>query len=279
MFFYLLYLVPKNWLSYAFGVLTRKHLPFDLNKIIRDFFVRAYHLDMSDAEFPQDHYATLSDLFIRQLKSGARPIAKNTLVSPVDGTLTQMGKLVGETPKLTQIKGKDYTLKGLIGKQIDAEPYLNGFYQTIYLAPYNYHRIHAPIGGRITQVTYLPGALWPVNTWSVQHIDGLFTVNERIIVELENAGEKILVIMVGATNVGRITLDFLPTLHANKWGKRSEIIWIPEQPLYLEKGQGLGCFELGSTVILIGTSHLIGNFNVSLADGPVKLRMGQGLAD
>lgn len=278
--FRLLHLLPKNLLSHAFGKVVHSRLPFGLHRAVRDWFIRTYKVDVSDAEKPVQAYETLGDFFVRHLKPGARRLDPASLISPVDGTLTQMGRFQGGEAKLTQIKGLDYSLEDLAGPGWDLSKYRDqGGFLTIYLAPYNYHRIHSPIQGHITQVTYIPGALWPVNTWSVSHIPGLFVVNERIAVEIESQAGKVLLVMVGATNVGRITLDFHAGIAGNQRPRSKERIWRPAKPLPVEKGQAIGCFELGSTVILALSQGLMEKVDpTSAAVLPTVVRMGQGLA-
>jgi phosphatidylserine decarboxylase len=283
MFFRLLHLVPKNWLSYAIGKLVHARYPFGLHKAIRDWFIGFYRIDTSEAEHPVGAYPTMGAFFVRRLKPGARPIAADPIVSPVDGTLTQGGRFDPADPKLKQIKGIDYSLRDLVGPDWDLSEYRTGAFLTIYLAPYNYHRIHAPIGGRVTRCGYIPGALWPVNTWSVSHIPGLFVVNERVVVELEGDAGKALVVMVGATNVGRITLDFHSGMIGNDLPRPPASLWTPPAPLNLDKGAGLGCFELGSTVILILSQSLAAKTGARWMDPASRgaageaVRMGQGL--
>lgn len=283
MFFRLLYLVPKNWLSYAIGKLVHARYPFGLHTAIRNWFIGFYRIETSEAELPMADYPTMGAFFVRRLKPGARPIAPDPIVSPVDGTLTQGGLFDPANPRLKQIKGIDYSLRELIGGGWDLADYHAGGFLTIYLAPYNYHRIHAPIAGRVTRCGYVPGALWPVNTWSVSHIPGLFVVNERIVVELEGEAGKALVVMVGATNVGRITLDFHPGMIGNALPRPSASTWTPPAPLNLAKGEGLGCFELGSTVILILSRSLAEKTGARWMDPASRgaageaVRMGQGL--
>src|SRR5690606_4876130 len=265
--------------SHFLGKLTRSKLPFGLHSLVKNQFIKSYKVETEEAELPVEAYATLGDFFIRRLKPGARPIAASALVSPVDGTLTQGGRFQTGNARLTQIKGLDYGLKELAGPGWNLEEYLAGGFLTIYLAPYNYHRIHAPIEGNITQVSYIPGALWPVNTWSVSNIPGLFVVNERICVEVSGSEGKALVIMVGATNVGRISLDFHPGMVGNLFPRSGASHWRPDRPLYLAKGQGLGCFELGSTVILVLSPSLMDKVGSEfLAPGNKIVRMGQRLS-
>lgn len=282
MFFRLLYLVPKNWLSFIVGKLVHARFPFGLHLVVRNWFIRAYRIETAEAEFPVDRYPTMGEFFVRHLKPGARPIAPDVLISPVDGALTQGGRFDPRHPELKQIKGIDYSLPDLIGPGWDLDGYSRGGFLTIYLAPYNYHRIHAPMAGQVARCVHIPGALWPVNTWSVSHIPGLFVANERIIVELAGEAGKALVVMVGATNVGRISLDFHPGMIGNPVPRKAGSEWIPPAPLRLEKGQGLGCFELGSTVILILSGELAGKVGARWLDPASRaavetVRMGQGL--
>jgi phosphatidylserine decarboxylase len=279
MFYRLLHILPKNLLSHFVGILTHARYPFGLHTLVKNWFIRQYRIETAEAEHPLDHYPTMGAFFVRRLKPGARPIAASPLVSPVDGTLTQGGRFQPGKAVLTQIKGLDYNLEDLTGPGWALQDYLQGGFLTIYLAPYNYHRIHSPIEGQVTQVSYIPGALWPVNTWSVGHIPGLFVVNERIAVEVAGVSGKALVIMVGATNVGRITLDFHSGMEGNKLPRPKGSHWRPQQPVRLEKGGGLGCFELGSTVILILSKELMDKVDPALLiPGSKTVRMGQGLA-
>ena len=279
MFYRLLHILPKNLLSHFVGILTHARYPFGLHTVVKNWFIRQYRIETAEAEHPLDHYPTMGAFFVRRLKPGARPIADTPLVSPVDGTLTQGGRFQPGKAVLTQIKGLDYSLEDLAGPGWDLQEYLQGGFLTIYLAPYNYHRIHSPIEGQVTQVSYIPGALWPVNTWSVGHIPGLFVVNERIAVEVAGESGKALVIMVGATNVGRITLDFHSGMEGNKLPRPKGSHWRPQKPVRLEKGGGLGCFELGSTVILILSKGLMDKVDPALlVPGSKTVRMGQGLA-
>ncbi len=278
MFFRLLHITPKNLLSHFVGTLVHARYPFGLHTVIRDWFIKAYRIDTLEAEHPVTAYPTMGAFFVRKLKAGARSIAPDSLVSPVDGTLTQAGRFDAANPTLKQIKGIDYKLQELVGPGFDLADYRDGGFLTIYLAPYNYHRIHAPISGAVTRCAYIPGALWPVNTWSVSHIPGLFVVNERILVELSGTEGKALVVMVGATNVGRISLDFHAGMIGNRIPSPGPSQWTPPAPLALEKGQGLGCFELGSTVILILSKAIMDKVGAGrLAPNNDVVRMGQGL--
>src|SRR5882762_7049788 len=161
----LLRLLPKNTLSRTLGALLRAPMPRAVHKQIIRRFARAYGVDASEAEQDILTYPTFAEFFTRRLKPGLRPIApgEGVPVSPVDGTLGELGRI--ENGTLLQAKGKLYTVAELVGgpqAEADAAQFEGGSFVTIYLAPYNYHRIHAPLGGFIEGYTYVPGHLWPV---------------------------------------------------------------------------------------------------------------------
>lgn len=252
-FYVFMKLLPKNAASRAFGIVTRLRIPF-VSKALRNVFANYYKLDMSEAEYPLSHYRNIGELFIRRLKPGVRPIADSEIVSPVDGVLSQTG-VFDENQKLIQAKGKYYTLKDLLRNEEMAKRFEGGAFATIYLAPFNYHRIHSPVKGELVDAAYCPGTLWPVNVGSVERVEGLFCINERLTsrIRLED-GSEILVVKVGATNVGRIGVVYSDELFVNAGRlprdcKRFD--WVPSTKVTFEKGGELGRFEMGSTVILV----------------------------
>jgi phosphatidylserine decarboxylase len=252
-FYVFMKLLPKNAASRAFCIVTRLRIPF-VSKALRNVFANYYKRNMEESEYPLSHYRNIGELFIRRLKPGARPIADSEIVSPVDGVLSQTG-VFDENQKLIQAKGKYYTLKDLLRNEEMAKRFEGGAFATIYLAPFNYHRIHSPVKGELVDAAYCPGTLWPVNVGSVERVEGLFCINERLTsrIRLED-GSEILVVKVGATNVGRIGVVYSDELLVNAGRlprdcKRFD--WVPSTKVTFEKGGELGRFEMGSTVILV----------------------------
>jgi len=176
-------LLPRNTLSRMVGAACRVNAPRPVMRAVIRTFARKYGVDATEAERAIEDYPSFTEFFTRRLKPGARPIAPGELlpVSPVDGTVGEIGDIV--SGRLLQAKGKHYTLSELLdGPQAaeDAQQFAGGSFLTIYLAPYNYHRIHAPLGGQITGYINVPGTLWPVNAVGVRNVDRLFCVNERL---------------------------------------------------------------------------------------------------
>jgi len=291
MLYNLLYLIPKNWLSRVVGGVMERRWPFGLHTVIRDAMIRAFKPDVGEAQYHLSQYGTWSEFFVRRLKPGARPIGTSSLVCPVDGTLTQRGLLSSPHLQLTQVKGITYTLADLLAG-FDAKPYEGGSFLTVYLAPYNYHRIHTAAAGRVLRARHIPGALWPVNTWSVRSIRGLFVRNDRVLVEMEcplssvannpaedGATGRMTIALIGATNVGRTTLAF-SSLHANDpTATAPRDISLPDA-LTLDKAAELACFEMGSTIVLVLDAAWTAKLRPGLlADStPVTVRLGQDFA-
>jgi phosphatidylserine decarboxylase len=213
-------------------------------------FARRYGIDLSECP-DLEVYRTFGEFFARPLRPGLRPIAQGDRVvaSPVDGAVSETG--IAEGGRLVQAKGIDYAASALLADEELARRLEGGAYATIYLSPKDYHRIHFPLGGRILGWRYVPGMLWPVNAASVRTVPGLFAVNERLVTVLETPVGRCAVVAVGATVVGRVHAFYDPTVpHTNLPGgaaRRRDY----ETPLPAEKGQELGAFEMGSTVIVL----------------------------
>jgi len=243
-------LLPKNAVSRAFGVVSDVPLPPGVRTAVNQGFATIAGADVGEAQHTPGAYRSLNAFFTRRLRDGARPIEAEDvgdLVSPCDGKLEQFGSIREST--LVQAKGRTYKLVDLLDSGRDAERFENGHYATIYLSPRDYHRVHSPTEGDVTHLGYVPGYLFPVNPFAVDHIDHLFAVNERLTTFLRNDVGEVAVVMVGATCVGRITLAFHDCRTNGSFRRRSDIE-VPED-IRLEHGDELGMFNLGSTVILL----------------------------
>ncbi|MBN2908689.1 phosphatidylserine decarboxylase [Polycladomyces sp. WAk] len=245
----LLHALPKKTISRWMGRFARS----PVSKRFIPYYIKRFDINLSEVEKPWEEYESLMEFFVRRLKPGARPVdpSPDTVVSPVDGTISQLGTITRDT--LIQAKGLDYRLEDLLGGDRErAKQFENGTFVTIYLSPRDYHRIHAPIKGRIQGLTYIPGTLFPVNTFGVRTVRGLFVRNERLITYLTSpALGTVAVIKVGATNVGSVKVTYDPEIVTNqpRQNQLEKKSYDPEPEL--EKGQELGRFEFGSTVILL----------------------------
>ncbi len=250
--YWFLKFIPKNHFSAFVGELAHMRLPFGLSKRIIRWFIKRYKVELDDVEEDLSTFETLGDFFTRKLKSEARPVGEG-VVSPVDGEIVQFGKI--EEEKILQVKGKHYNLENLLRSKKQSAKFKNGYYITFYLAPRDYHRVHSPVGGGISDCYSIEGKLWPVNTWSVNHIEELFSVNERIISVLQTENSSVAVVKVGATNVGAIALTY-DTISGNQNPRLKRKAFhvlhrTYSPPLPIDKGNELGRFRLGSTVVLL----------------------------
>lgn len=265
-------LVPKNVLSRLAGALTRWQAPAPVRLAAMRAFAARYGIDLSECD-DLTVFRTFGEFFARPLRPGLRPIAPgdDVVVSPVDGVVSEAG--FAAAGRLVQAKGIDYSAAGLLGDLELARAFEGGAYATIYLSPKDYHRIHFPLGGGVTGYRYLPGRLWPVNPASVRTVPGLFSVNERLVTVLASPLGRVAVVAVGATVVGRVRAFYDPsTPHTNAPGARPERRDY-ETPIPVEKGQELGAFEMGSTVILLFEPGRV-RLGQSVAPG-AKLRVGE----
>ena len=241
-------LLPKNALSRAVGAATRWRLGALGRSAMRAFAAR-YRVDLSECD-DLGSFATFAEFFARPLKPGSRPVAPGdqVVVSPVDGAVSEAG--IAEQGRLIQAKGLEYRASELLGDGPLAARLAGGAFATLYLSPCDYHRIHFPLGGRVLGWRYLPGRLWPVNPASVRTVPGLFAVNERLVTVLDTPLGLCAVVAVGATVVGRVRAFYDPAVpFTNSGGGPRSLDYL--EPIPVEKGQELGAFEMGSTVILL----------------------------
>jgi phosphatidylserine decarboxylase len=256
-------LLPKNAVSWAFGNFTRMRIPV-LSRLAAKIFASHYKINMEESEIPPNGFANIHELFTRELKKDARIVEDNAeVICPVDGVLKTFGTFTHNKQEYMQAKCKYYSLESLLRNKELAQRFTGGIWATIYLAPHNYHRIHSPVSGNVVAAYYCPGKLWPVNAGSVERIEGLFSINERLITQMSvYGGGEILLIKVGATNVGRISIDYKKDWLTNSMpppANRNSLFtkWEAESIHAYTKGQEIARFEMGSTVILVCNSVML----------------------
>lgn len=260
-------------LSRAAAVLADARLPGPLLRLVIRAYVRAYGVDLAEAAEPLGAFATFNAFFTRRLREGARPVAADpdVVVAPCDARLQSWGEL-GAHGRLEQIKGRDYSLGALLGSAEEAREFSQGVHATLYLSPAMYHRVHVPADARIVAWRYVPGRLFPVNGPAVRQVEALFARNERVIVRLESERFGALaVVLVGAANVGRISLTFT-ALRSNTG--RAAVAERLDPPREVRRGDELGAFNLGSTVVLLASDPALRPCGAAAGE---LVRMGQSL--
>lgn len=246
MYRYLRY-VPKNHVSRAIGRLLHARLPKPVARRLVRWFASTYQIDVDAASKPLDDYPSIGHFFIRDLAEGLRPI-EGELVSPVDGVLRNFSAV--ENGRLEQIKGKSYSVAGFLADEDNSKRFEHGTYFNFYLSPQDYHHIHAPIGGTIARSVHIPGKLWPVNDWSLANIDELFSINERVVTYIDGTFGRVAVVMIGATNVGKISVTY-DSFISNDADVNRTIARDYNPNLPIEVGARLGTFHMGSSVVVL----------------------------
>jgi phosphatidylserine decarboxylase len=264
---------PKGTFSLGIGWLAKRRVPRPLRRALYGGFARAAGADLSLLDRPIDSFERFDDFFTRPLREGARPLddGADAILSPVDGTVSELG--VADGGRLIQAKGLDYTVRGLLADAVEARAFEGGAYATLYLAPRDYHRIHAPLGGVVTGYRHIPGAFFPVNPLSVRNVPGLFSINERLVTYLETDAGRVAVVKVAATGVGHITVSYDATVRTHRAGGAGRHGWAQRyaSPRPIAAGAEVGMFHLGSTVIVLFEP---GRVRLDGAPGD-KVRVGQ----
>ncbi|MBS0579685.1 MAG: phosphatidylserine decarboxylase [Proteobacteria bacterium] len=249
-FIALQHLLPQHWLTGLVHRATRSRAPLLKNRLIASF-CNSFHPDMSDAEQPDPlSFESFNAFFTRALRAGARPADADpaALVSPVDGTVSQAGALDGA--RLLQAKGHDYTLEALLDESAGwPAVFAGGSFATLYLAPYNYHRIHMPLPGTLRAAWYVPGDLFSVNATTAASVAGLFARNERVVCIFEHGPVPFAMVLVGALFVGSMSTVWHGDITPRRPRRRAALP-VPVQAS-LAKSAEMGRFNMGSTVILL----------------------------
>ncbi len=275
LFILLQHLLPQHLLSRLIGALAECHTPRVKNTFI-GWFAGRYGVNMSEAQIEDLRaYANFNAFFTRALKPDARPLdtTANGITSPADGAISQLGTI--DHGRIFQAKGRGYGLSTLLGGDIRmAEPFKNGRFATIYLAPKDYHRVHMPVAGTLRETLYIPGDLYSVNQTTAANVDQLFARNERLVAIFDTEHGPMAMVLVGAMIVagietvwgGQVTPVMRTSIHTRFDAQ-------PAADIRLEQGAEMGRFKLGSTVILLFGAQAM-QWSEGL-EAESTLRMGQ----
>ena len=243
------YLLPKLAMTRLAGHVASAEWGTVTTWVIQRF-VKRYKVNMSEAAHADPaHYKSFNEFFTRPLKDGARPLSSSTWVCPVDGAISQCGAI--QRDQIFQAKGHQYSTRALVGGDAAlAAQFENGQFATLYLSPRDYHRIHMPIAGKLLRMIHVPGDLFSVNPNTARGVPGLFARNERVVCEFETEKGPMVLVLVGATIVGSMATVWHGQVSPPRLGKVRE--WHYEsQDVRLHKGEEMGRFLLGSTVVML----------------------------
>ena len=269
------YLLPKQALTVLAGKLASAEAGSLTTSVIR-WFVGRYNVNMAEAANPDiASYKSFNEFFTRPLQDGARPFAAADFLCPVDGAISQFGAI--ERDQIFQAKGHSYSTTALVGGDRElAAQFENGSFATLYLSPRDYHRIHMPCAGKLTRMIYVPGALFSVNPTTARGVPGLFARNERVVCVFENdeIGPFVLV-LVGATIVGSMATIWHGVVNPPRPGQLREWSYT-DQHIHLQRGEEMGRFLLGSTVVLLMPQGSL-QFNPAWKEA-TPVRLGEAMA-
>ncbi|USD65077.1 archaetidylserine decarboxylase [Vibrio sp. SCSIO 43136] len=261
------YWLPQHALTRLVGKLASAKAGSLTTAIIR-MFIKQYKVNMDEALHSDPaHFKTFNEFFVRELKEGARPITEGVEVisHPADACVSQFGPI--EDGQLIQAKGHTYSAQALLGGSAAlAQEFAGGEFATLYLSPRDYHRVHMPCDGTLRQMIYVPGDLFSVNPLTAENVPNLFARNERVVCIFDTEFGPMAQVLVGATIVGSIELVWAGTVTPPRgntvytWDYPAE----GEKSVVLKKGEEMGRFKLGSTVINLFAKDAI-NFDESMA--------------
>lgn len=243
--------LPRERITRLVGRVAERPVPSAVLDRFLSLYVRAYDVDLSEAVVPPGGFASFNDFFTRRLLEGRRAIDRDpdAVISPADGRLDDEGPVDAAARFL--LKGQTYDAAELLGSADEARAFEGGRYAVVYLSPRDYHRVHSPVDGVVRTVRHMPGSLYPVNAIGVEHVPLLFARNERVVVHLDTERfGPVAVVFVGAFIVGKITLAFDGPPRPDHGASPTERRYDADAPR-LARGDELGAFLLGSTVVLL----------------------------
>ncbi len=241
-----------GYVNRAIGVAADVRVPGALLRPIINAYILGMGVDETDIFEPPGGFACFGDFFARQLKSGARPVCEDpgAMVSPSDGEIVGFGEITDGVESTFTIKGDTYSIDRLLRERDAGERYSGGGYMVIYLSPRDYHRVHSAVDGDLRNVRHIPGARFSVAPWSAKRIDGIYEKNERMVFDFSLAGGGALsLVMVAAFGVANIETKYAPPL-----GKSYPTAREIDPVIPIARGDELGAFRLGSTVVLLWTA-------------------------
>jgi phosphatidylserine decarboxylase len=270
------YLIPQDLLSRLVGRLASSQQPF-VRTLFIGWFAKRFSVNMAEAEKSDlSAYISFNEFFTRSLKADARPLSagENDVICPADGVISQLGHI--EQGKIFQAKGKDYSVEALLGADLAlAQAFTGGCFATVYLSPRDYHRVHMPVSGRLRKMIYVPGKLFSVNKITSERVDSLFARNERLVCVFDTENGPMALVLVGAMIVAGIE-----TIWSGHVCPNNDLLFEVDysdntSPVVLKKGDEMGRFKLGSTVVAVFGAGIL-DLNPDLAAGSA-VNMGQKL--
>lgn len=247
----------SNIVSQCFGKFASKEFSSRVQSIINNGYIKLMKLDMSEFGHP-DSYKSLNQLFTRSLQTPRKfSIAAEDFISPCDSLITECGKIEGD--RALQIKGFDYKVSELLTENIADEKRAQlegGDFINLYLSPSDYHRYHVPTNMRVTKAIHIPGKLHPVNIPTLKRQVNLFVENERVILECYTQENKLFyMVLVGALNVGKMVVSFEERIETNSDAREIQVYEYSD--INLHKGDDLGCFMMGSTIVILAEKDML----------------------
>jgi len=270
------YLIPQDLLSRLVGRLASSQQPF-VRTLFIGWFAKRFSVNMAEAEKSDlSAYISFNEFFTRSLKADARPLSagEKDVICPADGVISQLGHI--EHGKIFQAKGKDYSVEALLGADLAlAQAFTGGCFATVYLSPRDYHRVHMPVSGRLRKMIYVPGKLFSVNKITSERVDSLFARNERLVCVFDTENGPMALVLVGAMIVAGIE-----TIWSGHVCPNNDLLFEVDysdntSPVVLKKGDEMGRFKLGSTVVAVFGAGIL-DLNPDLAAGSA-VNMGQKL--
>jgi len=258
-------------LSHALGHVADIRMPSALLRPVIKAYSIVLRVETAEIVEPEGGFESFGDFFVRRLRPDVRPICgdRDALVCPSDGELVASGSIEGDRATTINVKGNEYDVHQLLGGAAAEVDFAGGGFLVIYLHPRDYHRVHAPIDGELVGVCHVPGKRFPVAAWSERRVKGIYGLNERMVYVIEpKGGGKLAVVMVAAFGVGNIETPFAPIEGS---GNGSAEVRCFEPRIGLSRGDDLGAFRLGSTVVMAWTR---GTVEVDPRPGEGRVVMG-----